>query len=122
MPFIAFIVYSKQFPLLPHKMIILVHITLCVPRSLFPLLYKHTSRHLFHEDLDVSILRNGAQILNNVPVLQVLVEGNLFMKRLRVPDSQRQKDVRFIPFIYPGKIALSHLICYSINLLHIFRF
>lgn len=50
------------------------------------LLYKHTSRHLFHEDLDVSVLGNGAQILNNVPVLQVLVKGDFFMKGLGVPN------------------------------------
>lgn len=66
-------------------MIVLVHIMY---------LFKHTSRHLFHEDLDVSVLRNRAQVLNNVPVLQVLVKGNLFMKRLRVPDSQMEMETK----------------------------
>lgn len=69
---------------------------------------KHTSRHLLHEDLDVSILRNWAQILNNVPVLQVLVEGNLFMKGLGVPNSHREKQTEpkrntFSPIINPDK-------------------
>lgn len=49
---------------------------------------QHTSGHLFHENLDVSVLRHGAQILNDVPVLQVLVESNLFMKGLGVPGQR----------------------------------
>lgn len=57
----------------------------------FSLSHKHTSRHLFHEDLDVSVLRNGAQVLNNVPVLQVLVKGDLLMKGLGVPKSHTEK-------------------------------
>lgn len=50
-----------------------------------------TSWHLFHEDLDVSVLRNRAQILDNVPVLQVLVEGDFFVERLRVPKAQEEQ-------------------------------
>lgn len=57
----------------------------------FSLSHKHTSRHLFHEDLDVSVLRNGAQVLNNVPVLQVLVKGDLLMEGLGVPESHTEK-------------------------------
>lgn len=85
---------------------------------------KRTSRHLFHEDLDVSILRNGAQILNNVPVLQVLVEGNLFMKGLGVPNSHREKQTEpkrntFFPLSIQIKLGIT---CYSIKLLHILIF
>lgn len=43
-----------------------------------------TSRHLLHENLDESILTDGAQILDNVFVLQVLVEGDFLMEGLRV--------------------------------------
>lgn len=71
------------------------------------LLHKHTSRHLFHEDLDVPILRNGAQVLNNVPVLQVLVKGDLFMKGLRVSDPQREKDFFFL--IYANLLSLLNM-------------
>lgn len=59
--------------------------------------HERTSWHLFHEDLDVSILRNRAQILNNVPVLQVLVEGDFFMEGLRVPKNKRQTGLFTIP-------------------------
>lgn len=56
--------------------------------------YQRTSRHLFHENLDVSILRHGAQILNDVPVLQVLVESNLFMEGLGVPGQRERIQMR----------------------------
>lgn len=59
--------------------------------NLFPLVRKRTSGHLLHEDLDVSVLRNGAQILNNVPVLQVLVEGDLLVEGLRVSDVHAER-------------------------------
>lgn len=52
---------------------------------------KPTSRHLFHEDLDVSVLRNRAQVLNDVPVLQVLVEGDFLVERLRVPKPREEQ-------------------------------
>lgn len=55
------------------------------------LTHKRTSWHLLHEDLDVAILWNRAQILNNVPVLQVLVEGDFFMEGLRVPKFQEKQ-------------------------------
>lgn len=50
----------------------------------------HTSRHLLHEDLDESILADGAQVLNNVPVLQPLVQSDFLMKGLRVPAVGKQ--------------------------------
>ena len=47
-----------------------------------------TSRDLLHEDLDVSVLGDRAQVLDYVPVLQVLVKSDLLMKGLRVPGEQ----------------------------------
>lgn len=44
-----------------------------------------TSRHLLHEDLYEAILTEGSQVLHDVLVLQVFVESNLLMERLRVP-------------------------------------
>lgn len=41
-----------------------------------------TSRHLFHKDLDEAVLADGAEVLDDVFVLQVLVEGNLLMEGL----------------------------------------
>lgn len=85
MPFTALTVF-----LTTQSNYIITQDSMCSLLSL-SLLYKHTSGHLFHEDLDVPILRNGAQVLNNVPVLQVLVKRDLFMKGLRVPDPQRER-------------------------------
>lgn len=49
----------------------------------------HTSRNLLHEYLDVTIFRHRAQVLHNVAMLQVLVQGNLFMERLGIPGKVR---------------------------------
>ena len=38
-----------------------------------------TSRHLLHEDLDEAVLADGAKVLDDILVLQVFVEGDLFM-------------------------------------------
>lgn len=54
----------------------------------------HTPRHLLHEDFDVTVLRNGAQVLDDVPVLEVLVEGDLLVQRLRVPEKKKEKSGR----------------------------
>lgn len=43
-----------------------------------------TSRHLLHEDLDEAVLADGAQVLNDVLVLQVFVQRDLLVKRLGV--------------------------------------
>lgn len=48
-----------------------------------------TSRHLLHEDLDEAVLADGAEVLDDVLVLQVLVEGDLLVEGLRVPESTR---------------------------------
>lgn len=44
-----------------------------------------TSGHLLHEDLDEAVLADGSQVLNDVLVLQVFVQRDLLVKRLRVP-------------------------------------
>lgn len=43
-----------------------------------------TSRHLLHEDLDEAVLADGAEVLNDVLVLEVFVQGDFFMQRLRI--------------------------------------
>lgn len=43
-----------------------------------------TSRDLLHEDFNEAVLAEGAQILDNVFVLQMLVQGNFFMQGLGV--------------------------------------
>ena len=45
-----------------------------------------TPGHLLHEDLDEAILADGAQVLHDVLVLQVLVQGDLLVQRLGVPE------------------------------------
>lgn len=55
-----------------------------------------TSRHLLHEDLDEAVLADGSQVLNDVLVLQVFVERDLLVQRLRVPvrgGAAREEDV-----------------------------
>lgn len=47
-----------------------------------------TSGNLLHEDLDKTILADGAQVLHNVLVLQVFVKGNLLVEGLRVPRTE----------------------------------
>lgn len=44
-----------------------------------------TSGHLLHEDLDEAVLADGAEVLDDVLVLQVLVKSDLLVQRLRVP-------------------------------------
>lgn len=44
-----------------------------------------TSRYLLHKDLDEAILTDGAQVLHNVLVFQMLVEGDLLVEGLGVP-------------------------------------
>jgi hypothetical protein len=39
---------------------------------------------LLHEDFDEAVLTEGAQILDNVFVFQMLVQGDFFMQGLRV--------------------------------------
>lgn len=41
-----------------------------------------TSRHLLHEDLDEAVLADGAEVLNDVLVLEVFMQGDFFMQRL----------------------------------------
>lgn len=55
-----------------------------------------TSRHLLHEDLDEAVLADGAQVPHDVPVPQVLVQGDLLVQGLRVP-AQRDGVVRGCP-------------------------
>lgn len=43
-----------------------------------------TSGHLLHEDLNEAVLADGSQVLDDVLVLQVFVERDLLMERLRV--------------------------------------
>ena len=52
-----------------------------------------TSRDLLHEDLDVAVLRDGAQVLDDVAVLQILVEGNLLVEGLGIPGGGRERGV-----------------------------
>lgn len=52
---------------------------------------------MLHEDFDVTVLRNGAQVLDDVPVLEVLVEGDLLVQRLRVPEKKKEKSSRSEP-------------------------
>lgn len=47
-----------------------------------------TSGHLFHEDLDEPVLADGAQVLHNVLVLQVLVQSYLLVQGLGVPKDK----------------------------------
>lgn len=54
-----------------------------------------TSGHLLHEDLNEAVLADGSQVLNDVLVLQVFVECDLLMERLRV--SVRVKTAHFQP-------------------------
>lgn len=43
-----------------------------------------TSGHLLHENLDEAVLADGAQVLDDVLVLEVFVQSDLLVKRLRV--------------------------------------
>lgn len=57
----------------------------------------HTSRYFLHEDLDETVLADGAQVLHNVPVFQPLVQSDLLVEGLRVPWRHRQvRTVRFV--------------------------
>lgn len=49
-----------------------------------------TSRDLLHEDLDEAVLADGAQVLDDVLVLEVFVKSDLLMERLRVPANAKQ--------------------------------
>ena len=51
-----------------------------------------TSRHLLHEDLDEAVLADGTQVLHNVLVLQVFVESDFLVERLRVSAQQHKKS------------------------------
>lgn len=53
-----------------------------------------TSRHLLHEDLDEAVLADGAQVLHDVLVLQVLVQSDLLVERLRVPVTPPPRKTR----------------------------
>lgn len=52
-----------------------------------------TPRHLLHKYLNVAILGNGSQVLNDVAVLEVLVQGYLLVQRLRVPGRKNKARV-----------------------------
>jgi hypothetical protein len=52
-----------------------------------------TSRHLLHKYLNVAVLRNRAQVLDNIAVLEVLVQRYLLMQRLRVPIVEKTNPV-----------------------------
>lgn len=53
-----------------------------------------TSRHLLHEDLDEAVLADGAEVLNDVLVLEVFVQGDFFMQRLRISaDTQTSHQI-----------------------------
>lgn len=43
-----------------------------------------TSWHLLHEDLDEAVLADGAEVLHDVLVLEVFMQSNFFMQRLRI--------------------------------------
>lgn len=49
-----------------------------------------TSRNLLHKDLDEAVLTHRAQVLNDVPVLQPLVQSHLLMQRLGVTEIHTQ--------------------------------
>lgn len=49
-----------------------------------------TSRHLLHEDLDEAVLADGAEVLNDVLVLEVFVQSDLFMQGLRISATHRR--------------------------------
>lgn len=51
----------------------------------------HTSRHFLHEDLDETILADGAQVLHDVPVFQPLVQSDLLVEGLRIPWRDKQE-------------------------------
>lgn len=48
-----------------------------------------TAWHLLHENLDEAILAERAQVLHNVAMLQSLVQGDLFVERLRVTGKHK---------------------------------
>lgn len=50
-----------------------------------------TSRHLLHENLDEAVLADGAQVLDDVLVLEVLVQGDLLVERLRVSGNPTKR-------------------------------
>lgn len=50
---------------------------------------KVTSRYFLHEDLDEAVLTDGAEVLNNVPVFEPLVQSDFLVKGLRVPGKDK---------------------------------
>lgn len=52
-----------------------------------------TPRHLLHEYLNEAIFRNRAQVLDDIAVLEVLVQGYFLMKRLGVPSRKNKASV-----------------------------
>lgn len=45
-----------------------------------------TSRHLFHDDLEVAVLAERAQVFDDVSVTESTVQLDFFMKRLHFPN------------------------------------
>lgn len=52
-----------------------------------------TPRHLLHEYLNVAVFRNRAQVLNDIAVLEVLMQGYFIMKRLGLPSRKNKASV-----------------------------
>lgn len=52
-----------------------------------------TPRHLLHEYLNVAVLGNRAQVLNDIAVLEVLVQGYLLVQRLGEPRRKNKATV-----------------------------
>lgn len=50
-----------------------------------------TSRHLLHENLDEAVLADGAQVLDDVLVLEVFVQSDLLVKGLRVSGNSTKR-------------------------------
>lgn len=52
-----------------------------------------TSWHLLHEDLDEAVLAEGAEVLHDVLVLEVFMQGYFFMQRLRISTNTQPLHV-----------------------------
>ena len=55
-----------------------------------------TSGDLLHEDLEVSVLAEGAKVLNDVPVAQATVEFDLLMEGLHFSERKLQSSHRAV--------------------------
>lgn len=53
-----------------------------------------TSRHLFHDDLEVAILAERAQVFDDVSVTESTVQLDFFMKRLHFPNFENWANSR----------------------------